>query len=276
MNDNPLTKYYRQPAVYIKLPSEGKYWKPGSINLPPNGELPVLPMNGKDDLTMRNADGLMNGASTVSMIQSCVPSIVDAWSTPTIDLDKLLIAIRIASYGNTMSFETKCSECNEILPYEVDLPTIMETIKMPDYTTPVLIGDLMIWFKPNNYKDMNDASQENYIQQRTIKALQSSTMSEEEKIEKFKEAVVELTANTVAKLANFIDYIITPDGAKVTDRTQISEFIENADQKTFTAVKDAIGAIASNYSIPPVRIKCDKCHHEDTRTFQFEPSNFFV
>ena len=33
-NANPLVKHFRQPALYIKLTSEGKFWKEGSLELP--------------------------------------------------------------------------------------------------------------------------------------------------------------------------------------------------------------------------------------------------
>ena len=275
MTDTPLSKFYRQPAIHIHLPSGGKYWKEGSLKLSANLEYPVLPMNGKDDLAMRNADGLMNGASTVSMLQSCFPNIKNAWDAPSIDMDTMLIAVRIATYGGVMSFDTKCAKCNEDLSYEADLMNIKDSIELPNYDQPVTVNDLMIWFRPNTYKEANDANQENYIQQRTLLAMQSSQFTEEEKIAKFKEAVAELTANTVAKVANFIDYIITPDGEKVTDRQQITEFVENADQKTFTGISSALAELNAQYKIPTIKIKCN-CGHEDERNFQFDPSSFFA
>ena len=42
-NTNPLSKYYRQPAVYIKFPSGGNY-PPHVLERSPSGEYPVLPM----------------------------------------------------------------------------------------------------------------------------------------------------------------------------------------------------------------------------------------
>lgn len=276
MSENPLSKYYRQPAIYVKLPSEGKYWKPDALNMEPNGELPVLPMSGRDDLLMRTADGLMNGATTVKVIESCFPNIKNAWDAPSIDIDTLLISTRIATYGNTVPFETKCAKCNEDMSYEADLSVIKDSITLPDYSKSLNINDLMVWFRPNTYKEMNEANQETFLQQRTIAALQNSALTEDEKVSKFKESLAELTANTVAKVAGFIDYIITPDGQKVVDHEQISEFVMNADQKTFTALSTKISELAQAYQMAPIKIKCSHCGHEDTRQFQFDPSNFFA
>lgn len=275
MSDNPLTKYYRQPALYLKLPSQGRYWPAASLDLPPNGEIPVLPMSGKDDLAMRNADGLMNGATTVSVIESCCPNIKNAWDVPSIDLDALMIAIRMASYGNNMEFDTKCASCNEELSYNAELSSVLDGITTPDYDKGLELNGLTVWLKPNSYNVYNTNSQEKYIQQRTIKTLQDSNLNDEQKVEKIKQAVLEMTAKTVEKITSFIDYIITADGIKVRDQEFIKEWVNNADQKTYNAIKDAVMEFNKKYTIKPINIRCDKCGHQDTRQFQFEPSNFF-
>ena len=93
---NPLFKHFRQPAIHIKLPSEGQYWPAGSVEIPQTGELPIYPLTTRDELTLRTPDALMNGASTIHVIESCCPSIKDPWKMPLVDLDTLLISIRIA------------------------------------------------------------------------------------------------------------------------------------------------------------------------------------
>lgn len=275
MSQNPLSKFYRQPAVYIRLPSDGRYWPEGSIEIPPNREIPVLPMSAKDDIAMRNADALMNGSTTVDIIQSCIPDIKDAWQTPSIDIDSLLIAIRLASYGNKMEFDTACAKCGEELSYESDLGQVLSSISIPDFDKPLEVNDLLIWFKPNNYTEMNDTNQQKYQQQRLVKSLTESKLSEEEMIKQFKQAVNELTLATIGKLSCFIDHIITPDGIKVSDKDQIREFVQNADQKMYNAIKDHLSSVNQEYKIKNIDIKCSACGHEDQRSFQFEPSNFF-
>jgi len=275
MDHNPLSKYYRQPALYLKLPSEGKFWPAGSIEIPPNGEIPVLPMSGKDDIAMRNADGLMNGATTVSVIQSCCPCIKDAWQTPSIDLDAILIAIRIASYGNSMDFDTKCVNCKEDMTYSADLSAILGEINAPDFSKGKDVNGLIVSFKPNSYLAFNATNQEKYIQQRTVRMLQDSNLSESDKIEKIKQAVFEITERTVERVASFIEHIITPDGVKVEDENFIKDFVMNADQATYNLLRDTIFEYNKDYSIKPMNIKCSACGHEDIRQFQFEPASFF-
>ncbi|MFZ9751439.1 MAG: hypothetical protein ACO3CN_04985, partial [Candidatus Nanopelagicales bacterium] len=57
-NTNPLARYFRKPAIYIRLPSNGEYWPTGSIEMPENRELPVYPMTAADEITYRTPDAL--------------------------------------------------------------------------------------------------------------------------------------------------------------------------------------------------------------------------
>ena len=107
---NPLQRFFRQPAIYIRLPSEGKYYPDGSITIPPNGELPVYPMTAMDEITYRTADALFNGSAVINVIKSCVPNIVDPWQMPTVDVDAVLVGIRIASYGHELELESRCPQ----------------------------------------------------------------------------------------------------------------------------------------------------------------------
>ena len=66
-NTNPLGKYYRQPQIYIKLPSKGKYYTADVFTPTETGEIPVLPMTAKDELAFKTPDAMMNGQATVDV-----------------------------------------------------------------------------------------------------------------------------------------------------------------------------------------------------------------
>ena len=118
---NPLTSFMRQPKIYIRLPSNGKYWPDGSIDMPDNGELPIYSMTAKDELTLKTPDALLNGQAVVDIIQSCVPNIKNAWVTPNIDLDTLLVALRIATYGEMMEISHTVPGTSEEVTHNIDL-----------------------------------------------------------------------------------------------------------------------------------------------------------
>ena len=107
---NPLVKHLRQPKIYIKLPSEGHYWPSNALEKTQNGEYPVYAMTAKDEITFKTPDALLNGQATVDVIQSCIPNIKDAWQTPSIDLDAILVAIRMASFGEKIDMSAQVPE----------------------------------------------------------------------------------------------------------------------------------------------------------------------
>ena len=164
--NNPLSQYFRQPAIYIKLPSQGNYYPLGTLEMPTTKELPVFPMTAIDEITYRTPDALFNGQAVVNVIESCDPNIKDAWAIPAIDLDTILVAIRIASYGHQLDFSTACPKCNNDDEYGIDLRTVLDSIRAPDYTQPIKQGDIEIYFKPMTYKNMSDNNRIQFDEQR--------------------------------------------------------------------------------------------------------------
>ena len=150
MSENPLANYFRQPSIYISLPSKGKFYPKGTLDMPKNDELPVYPMTATDEITYKTPDALFNGSAIIKVIESCVPNIKDAWEIPISDIDLILTAIRIASYGHTLDIETTCPECKEEASYGFDLRAVIDNIKSPDYDKPLTIGDLEVYLKPLN------------------------------------------------------------------------------------------------------------------------------
>ena len=148
---NPLAKHFRQPAIYMKLPSGGKFWPEGSIDLPINFEIPVYPMTARDEITIRTPDALMNGQGIVDVIKSCCPNIIDPWQMPSVDVDSILLHIRIASYGNNMDFDTNCPKCNEESNFTLNISSLTAQIAMPNYDQVLELDGLKIKIKPQPY-----------------------------------------------------------------------------------------------------------------------------
>jgi hypothetical protein len=277
MSTNPLINYLRKPEIYVKLPSGGKWWPEGSIAIPPNGELPIMAMNGHDDIVMRNADGLMNGASSVGVIESCVPNIKDAWAGPNIDIEYLYIAIRIASYGSELEVDRKCSKCKEETKLGINLQIILERLNIPDFETPIQVGDLFVMLKPASFHLTNITAQEIFEQQKAILTARSSDITMEQKEKILKNSIMKLSSITVSKLIEHIDYIILPNGNRVSEQEFLQEFIDQIDRKNFNILKKGIDEKNRQYGSPDLPFTCsnEACNHEESFKFEFNPSNFF-
>ena len=271
---NPLKKFFRQPALYIQLPSEGNFYPKGAIEIPPNKEVPVYPMTALDEITYRTADALFNGSAITEVIKSCVPSIKDPWAVPNIDLDSLLIAIRIASSGSTMEFENTCPECKEENDFDLDLRTVLGGIRTPDFSHPLVIGDMKIYFKPITYREINDNTLAQYEDQRLLATIPTSDIPDEDKIKKLNEAFLQLTKLTMSAMSSSISMIETDEDV-VTDQNFIQEFIRESDKNVFNHIRDHITKIREQSELKPLHITCRSCSHVYDTVFTLNPSNFF-
>ena len=272
---NPLSQYFRQPSIYIKLPSQGQNYPTGTLAMPVNGELPVYPMTAIDEITYRTPDALFNGQATVNVIQSCVPGIKDAWAVPSIDLDTILIAIRIASYGHDMEFGTTCPACSDTTERTVDLRTMLDALRAPDYTAHISHGDLEIYFRPLNYKNLNDNSQLQFEQQKLLQIIPDSTISEADKMTALTKAFKQLTEITIQSLALSITAIKTPS-ALVTEQPYIEDFLKNCDRELFNQIRDHVLKLRELSELQPLKLKCTACNHEYEQALTLDMTSFFA
>ena len=275
MDSNPLKQYFRQPAIYIRLPSNGQFYPSGTLNMPANGELPVLPMTTMDEIRYRTPDALFNGTATVDVIESCVPNILDAWAIPNVDIDTILIAIRIATFGHELSIGTQCPACSTEADYGVDLRTVMERIQAPDFREAYPLNDLEIYLHPMTYRDINDNNMQQFQDQKALQALEDPATTDQQRGQLLADMLAKLTAITTQALAQNIAMIKTPQ-AMVTDRTHITEWLANCDRTTFTAVKDRILATKTESEIKPLQIKCANCSHQYDQPFTLDMTTFFA
>lgn len=273
---NPLKQYFRQPSIYVRLPSNGDYWADGSLTLPHNKELPVLPMTAIDEITYRTPDSLFNGSAVTRVIQSCVPDVKDAWVAPASDVPTLLVSIRIASYGHDMEMASRCPNCSTEGEYSIDLRQVLDGITLGKYNQPLTHGDLEIIFQPMTYRQQNDVNQQQFDQQRTIVNIQTDeTLSDDDKIKQLNAALERITELTVGALKFSIASIKTPS-ALVTDVNHIGEFLSNCDRKLFTAIRDKIVALRETSEFKPIHVTCNNCSHEYDQLLNLDQSSFFA
>lgn len=248
---NPLKKYFRQPKIYIKLPSGGHFYRPGAIELTETGEYPVFPMTAKDDLLMKTPDALLNGQATVDVIQSCMPNIKNAWEVPSIDLDAILVAIRLASQGEKLEVTVPIAELGETRTFDIDLRTVLDQLVHAVYDPEVKINDnFSILVRPLTYKEFTKGAMQTMEEQKIIRVVNDDSLEESEKLKLFSESFVKLSTHTINTISLSIDKIVTPDGI-VDNRDFINEFVDNADKSFFDFIVDHLEAQKKKFTIKP-------------------------
>ncbi|MCX7596531.1 MAG: hypothetical protein N2235_22840 [Fischerella sp.] len=272
---NPLIKHFRQPAIYITLPSRGNFWDPSAINLPPTGEIPVYPMTTKDEILIRTPDALMNGQGVVDVIQSCVPNIKNAWAMPSVDVDAVLIAIRIASYGNEMEIDAKCPKCGESHKYGMPLGEVLSKIQCPNYDKPVEDNGLKIYLHPQNYFSLNETNQRSYQEQQLMRTLTDPNLDEKVKIAEFSKQIARIVELNIKVIVDSTACIVTNEGVTVTDPRFIQEFYENSSKQVIDKIKKQLEKNSTDASVPPFNVKCSECQEDFVVPVTFDYSSFF-
>jgi predicted Zn-ribbon and HTH transcriptional regulator len=271
---NPLSQWFRQPKVYIKLPSNGAFYPHGALDKSENGEYPVYAMNAKDELMFKTPDALLTGQSTVEVIKSCIPAIQDPWSMPSIDLDVALVAIRIATYGQNMEVTASCPHCKSENSYDVDLVAWLSTIGNFEYQTEVNCDPLMVHVRPYSYQELSKTNIKTLEQQRLFNTINDDSLSDEQKLDIFGKSFVRITELTVDVIAGCIKRIDTPNG--FTDNpAEIKEFINNASKDIFDKIAEHIQSMKKEIEFKPMDVKCQDCEKPYEMPITMDQSNFF-
>ena len=272
---NPLSSFYRQPKIYVRLPSKGKFYEPGSLDLSENGEYPVYAMTAKDELLFKTPDALLNGTSTVELIKSCIPAILNPWVMPNIDLDFALIAIRIATYGDKMDVGTNCPHCNAENSYDMDLTAWLDIFNNFIYNTDIAVDPLTVHVRPYTYKEVTKTALKSMEQQRIFQVINDDTISDEVKLEKFGASFLKLTELTVDVIADCITAIDTPDGS-VSDKAMIKEFIANCSKDIFQKIQDHVVQMKELIEFKAQNVTCGECSKPFSLPVTMDQSNFFA
>lgn len=272
MSQNPLEQYFRQPKIYITLPSLGIYSQSGTYS-GSTENLPVYGMTGMDEIIIKTPDALMSGESSIKIIESCCPSIKDPRDLSTLDINVIFSAIRIATYGNLMKVGHTCSNCDSQNEYELNLMTIIDHYANKKYDNRIVVGDLIIKTRPLSFQQNIEFNIKNYESQQKL--------SQTEKIESIDERqkyIIDiwnefaLTQQKLYKLS--IESIETPT-ITVTERGHIEEWLSNCEALIINKIKEHLFKLKQEWELPVFPVECDNCNTRTNLKIELDYSNFF-
>jgi len=253
---NPLQKYFRQPKIYLKLPSSGNFYPEGTLIKTENNEYPVYAMTARDEIMIKTPDALLNGEATVSVIQSCIPNIKNAWQIPTIDMDAILIAIRIATYGEMLDLDVIIPNTEIAKTYQADLRETLDRIIDGVYDSELVINDdLTIILAPLSYAVYSKSALSTLEQQRIFSAVNTrESVSDPERLNMFNQSFKKLTEITFAMISDTVVKIKLSDGTEVTNKDHIAEFLNNADKEIFKKISQHLEKQKQHFEVPPFKV----------------------
>jgi hypothetical protein len=270
---NPLQRFFRQPKVYISLPSKGLYYEPGAL-IGDYNNVPVFAMSGMDEIIMKTPDALFTGEATAKVIESCCPYIKNAKTMPSIDIDALLIAIRIATFGEKMSVSQKCQHCGEDNDYEVELSKLLDYFNGLKFVNAIAVSDsLTIRIRPLQYEEMSYVSIENFKLQKTL--FQTADLTDDNRQQQIDQIYKDLSELQLQLFLTAIESVQI-EGMVVTEKVHIEEWLRNTERDTYKLIKTKLEENKEAWSMPPQLVMCASCNAENSITITLDQANFFV
>jgi hypothetical protein len=215
-------------------------------------------MTARDELLIKTPDALLNGQGVAEVIQNCVPNIINAWECPQVDLDTLLIAIRLATYGEMMTISVKHPSLKDNdFDYEVNVREILDRKQAStEWEDRLEIRpDLVVYLKPLTYRTQTDAQIGEFETQRIIQIVNDESTTEEQKIQKFQQAFMDLTKKTINIIGKAV-YKVESTAGVVDDPEFIEEFITQCDAEVFDKIKTRLGILNDASKLAPMTIRC--------------------
>jgi len=280
MEHNPLQSYFRQPTIYLTLPSGGKYYPNNTLEHTETQEFPVFAMTAKDELAFKTPDALLNGQATVDVIKSCVPNITNPWFMPSLDLDAVLIAIRIATYGTTMELDTTVPVTQEKRTYQLDLRETLDNLIGNEFDDTLQVNDLTVHIRPLTYQEFTKSALKTFEEQRVFSLVNNEQIGEEEKLAKFAQSFKKLTELTIGMVVDSI-VAIEVNGETVDNKKHITEFLNNADKDFYNAIIEHVEKQKQKFAVKPLTVATEQEDREQgaPETFEvpivFDQANFF-
>ncbi len=272
---NPLAAFFRQPKIYVSLPSKGEFYPEGSLKKTTNNEYPVFAMTARDELLFKTPDALMNGVATREVISSCIPNILDPWKIPSLDVDAVLSAIRIATYGEEMEVSVRCPQCENLNDSMVDLRDVLDRLNKINFDTKVEIGsDMIVYLRPMTYEEITKTALKAFEHQRIFQVINDDTIEEQEKLKIFQESFIKLTDLTIDTAVKCITKIESSAGM-TEDPAFIKEFLQKTDKSVFEQINTAVSKTRETGNLSSFHSKCQKCEHEWDVELTMDQSDFF-
>lgn len=278
-NPNPLAGHFRAASVHQALPTGGRFFDEGEIDLALNGEVAVLPMTASDEIVLKNPDALLNGAALERLFTSCVPAIKNPRHISVPDMDVILLAIKLASYGDSLEIGVACPKCKNEFTTETSIRGLLGQIQpINDSDTNVRISDTMtLDLRPYDFKSKTILDLKTFQEEKALQYLLDDSMTDEMRQTHFNSAFERLAELNLDLLSHCVRSVNVPEGV-VTDPDHIQEFIKNTDRATIQKITEKLKNLSKSGVPKTMDVTCSKeeCGHTWETNLVFDAAHFFA
>lgn len=285
MENTGIQKSFRKIELYTTLPSGGAYWPDGSIDLSssnPSKEIGIMPMTMLDEINLRTPDSLMNGEAVVGIIKSCCPQIKDPWNAPLLDLETILVGIRIATYGPQLNVSVNVPEVNVQHEFTIDISDAIANLVPGTFmATHTLSNGHTINIKPMTYRTMTETNIKNYEQARLATNLKNTDLTEAQRMEEIQKSFKNITNLTIKNMADQVTSVKTLDG-NVSTTSDVFQYVTNIPAPIAQEIKAIVTEQNRLGTMKPITIPVPEdlvkqgAPETITQSLMLDQANFFV
>lgn len=278
---NPLKEYFRQPSLYLKLPTLGKWYSPQQVELVNQTEIPIFGMTAIDEILLNTPDAMLSGQALEKVVQHCAPSVRDVKNLLIPDLEAIFLGMKIATSEGKYDITRSCPKCNHENNFELNCQILLDQVSyIEDSDTVLNFNDnLVVSVRPYTLEMRQLFIQREYEEEMLLKQVDqnNTTISEIEKAKVLAESIERLSKITFDLVSKSIVSIrIIQQNLTVTDPSHIAEWLSGISKVQADLVTNAINNL-NNIGVPKkIDAVCENCNHSWEENISFDPVSFFA
>jgi len=281
MSTNPLQRYFRRPAMWVKLPTLGKWYTQGEVTFNDRQEVQVFGITAIDEIMLNTPDALFNGHALETVITSCIPEVRDVKNLLQPDLNALFVGIKSASNNGKYEITRICENCRHENTFEMQCNHLIDSMTyVEDSDTVVNIdSDIRVYVKPYTFEMRSLLIQRQLEERKVLSAIDNDTESADSllkadvfarSLEKMSRLTFRLIADSVTKIE-----ILGKDHQSVTDKDHITEWLTNVNKGISDAIISTVNALNDLGPPKSTDAQCQNCNHTWKEALNFDPALFF-
>lgn len=280
MTANPLKRYFRQPGLYVQLPTKALWYQNGEVETNDDHQVAVYPMAAIDDIMLNTPDAMLNGHALEKVVQSCVPSVKNIKRLLLPDLEALFVGIKSATNGGKADYDRRCPKCNAENTFDLNCQMLLDSATPVDPSDAVIQFDdsLVVHVKPYDFEMRQLFIRREFEEEKLLKSLElnNAEMDEIDRAALLGESVDRLSQMTFSLVSRSIERIEIPkESITVTDPEHINEWLMGISKAQADMVIEVVNRLNAIGVPKKIGVQCSSCEHQWEDPLSFDPTSFF-
>lgn len=245
MNNPLLADFDKIPGFSITLPTNALIYDETvvSSDVLSSGEVHVRPMSIKDELALKTPDLLISGDGISYVVKRCVDGVIDPMKLSMGDINAILIALRIATFGEHMPiratnpfYDESKEGSSKRIDFDIDLKYCLvnaKTISEVDGYAVTLSNEQVVKLRPLTFKESIE-----YLK-KDLHGNIDNLETDEERSAYVKQKLNDMFLSGIKMISS----VTTKSGEVITDIGMIADWYENLPSVIYEALKDKLNEV---------------------------------